>query len=409
MTRLAGILIGAACGAAVATPCDYSDAHNRVRAMLAGHPELDGASILIGDAEGTLHEAYFGAYGPETVVPVASASKWLSGTAIMTLIDSGAMDPDAPVRTVLPEFSLAATGLKATMTPRQMYAHISGLPGEESEADVFDPTITMAEAVAQIACCIPLDDQPGESFAYGGLSMHVTGRMAELISGKDFETFFADALAGPLGMTTVDFQGLGPTTNPRVSGGARSSLVDYARMLRMIVRGGELDGVRVLSPGSVTAMLDDQTEGLPRREPTPPGGEEFGYGFGGWVSRKDEAGRTTEFQSPGAFGFTPWVDTERGIYGIIMVEGTRRLILEDLDAIKAAMIAGYDACGPVCAADLAPVNANDGRVNFFDVSVFLQAFAGGLPLADFHPAGGNGTLNFFDVSGFLDAYAAGCP
>jgi hypothetical protein len=48
-------------------------------------------------------------------------------------------------------------------------------------------------------------------------------------------------------------------------------------------------------------------------------------------------------------------------------------------------------------------------VNFFDVSVFLQAFAGGLPLADFHPAGGDGTLNFFDVSGFLDAYAAGCP
>lgn len=409
MNKLVGLLIGAACGAAVAAPCDYSGAHNLVRAMLTGHPELAGASIMIGDAEGTLHEAYFGAYGAETVVPVASASKWLSGTAIMTLIDSGAMDPDAPVRTVLPEFSLADTGLKATMTPRQMYAHISGLPGEETEADVFEPTITMAEAVAQIACCIPLDDQPGESFAYGGLSMHVTGRMAEVISGKDFESFFAEALAVPLGMTTVDFQGLGPTTNPRVSGGARSSLGDYARMLRMIVRGGELDGVRVLSPESVAAMMDDRTEGLPRREPTPPGGEEFGYGFGGWVSRENEAGQTTEFQSPGAFGFTPWVDTERGIYGIILVQGTRRLILEDLDAIKAAMIAGFDACAPVCEADIAPVNANDGRINFFDVSAFLQAFAGSLPLADFYPAGGDGSLNFFDVSAFLDAYALGCP
>ena len=55
-----------------------------------------------------------------------------------------------------------------------------------------------------------------------------------------------------------------------------------------------------------------------------------------------------------------------------------------------------------CPADL----TNDGELNFFDVSAFLNAFAAGDPAADFT---GDGLFNFFDVSAFLNAFAAGCP
>ena len=56
----------------------------------------------------------------------------------------------------------------------------------------------------------------------------------------------------------------------------------------------------------------------------------------------------------------------------------------------------------VCLADL----NDDGTLNFFDVSAFLNAFGNGEMAADFN---GDGTLNFFDVSAFLSAFSAGCP
>lgn len=55
-----------------------------------------------------------------------------------------------------------------------------------------------------------------------------------------------------------------------------------------------------------------------------------------------------------------------------------------------------------CPADLAP----DGTLNFFDVQAFLQAFSGGLPVADFTH---DETLDFFDVQAFLNLYSGGCP
>lgn len=391
-------------------PCDYTDANNAVRSMLVAHPAMEGAALLVGDADGTLHEAYFGSYTADTVVPVASATKLLSGTAIMMLIDSGALDPDAPVRTYLPDdFSFANAGLKATMTVRQMFAHIAGLPGEDATSPILsNTTITLEEAARQIACCVALEDTPGDSFAYGGLSMQVGGRVAEVVSGEAWETFFTTSLSGPLGLTTIDYQGLGPTTNPRIAGGAQSNLRDYGRVLRLLVRGGEIDGVRLLSEQGVHEMMIDQTAGLPRRSPPPDGAQDWGYAFGGWVSRKDASGETTEFTSPGAFGFTPWVDVERGMYGIVMVHASRALLAEELDAIKLALQEDFDACSPRCPADLAPANASDGVLNFFDVSHFLSLYNAGDPGADFYPLGGDGRLDFFDVSAFLSDYNAGC-
>ncbi|PCI09638.1 hypothetical protein COB72_05760 [bacterium] len=55
-----------------------------------------------------------------------------------------------------------------------------------------------------------------------------------------------------------------------------------------------------------------------------------------------------------------------------------------------------------CPADI----NDDGSLNFFDVSAFLNAFAAADPLADFT---GDGQFNFFDVSAFLNAFSAGCP
>ena len=61
-----------------------------------------------------------------------------------------------------------------------------------------------------------------------------------------------------------------------------------------------------------------------------------------------------------------------------------------------------DSCDSACLPDL----NQDGELNFFDISAFLNGFNSQDPIADFD---GNGEYNFFDVSAFLNAFNAGCP
>ncbi len=384
--------------AAIAQPCNFSAADAAAADMVARRPLLPGAAILVGDRDGILHEAYFGSYNASTVVAIASATKLLSGVAIMTLVDDGLIGLDTPVSNYLTEFNPQDTGLKSTMTPRQMFAHISGLPGQEVESPILNnPFITLATASRQIACCVDLEVDPGTSFAYGGLSMHVTGRIAEVVSGQRWEPFFASSLSTPLGLTTIDYQGLGPTFNPRISGAARSNLRDYGTVLAMLLRRGEVNGVRILSESAVDSMITDVTEGLPRRGDGPGTDTGWGYGFGGWVSRKDDAGNTLEFTSPGAFGFTPWVDYERGIYAIIMVQSLNSVLSDDLDAIKLAIEASFDACN--CPADW----DGSGGVDGDDIAAFFADWQQGTADID-----GSGGTDGDDIAFFFTRWQAGC-
>lgn len=85
---------------------------------------------------------------------------------------------------------------------------------------------------------------------------------------------------------------------------------------------------------------------------------------------------------------TPLVDDQGNELGTLIVTGT------------ATLVATADA--PSCPADL----TNDGLLNFFDVSTFINAFSSNDPIADFDS---NGVINFFDVSDFIAAFTAGCP
>jgi len=101
-TKLLSVPLAAIATAANAGPCDFSDVVTRTQQLLqtAG---VDNAGIVIGTARGVLFERYFGGYDDTTVVPVASASKLLSGVRIMQLVDRGLVDLDAPVTTYLSE------------------------------------------------------------------------------------------------------------------------------------------------------------------------------------------------------------------------------------------------------------------------------------------------------------------
>ncbi|NCY15982.1 MAG: class A beta-lactamase-related serine hydrolase, partial [Actinobacteria bacterium] len=85
----------------------------------------------------------YGDYDPITVVPIASASKWLTSATMMTLVDEGRISLDDRVSMYLPEF----TGVSGTATIRQLLSHTSGI----AQADcIWSVGSTLADCVSRV-------------------------------------------------------------------------------------------------------------------------------------------------------------------------------------------------------------------------------------------------------------------
>jgi serine-type D-Ala-D-Ala carboxypeptidase/endopeptidase len=325
-------------GAPRAYACDFTGIDNAVELLMSQRPGIRGVSVLIVKGNQPLYERYFGTYTSDTVEPIASATKWLSAAVIMKLVEEGRIDLDAPVRQYLSQF----TGLKGTMTMRQMFSHTSGLPGQSQY--INDRSLTLEAAADLIAANTSLLAAPGVQFVYGGVSMQVGGRVAEVVTGEGWENLFQSRIAQPLGMTATDYQGLGATLNPQIGGGARSKLHDYARFVQMLKDGGTLEGQRVLSRRSVDQMLRDQTNGA--LLVSSPADNVTRYGFGTWREVLDTEGLLVEGTDAGAFGFYAWINFEQDYFGIFMVRNLLDNVRETVMAIRSLTYAEITGCMP---------------------------------------------------------------
>lgn len=293
-----------------------------------------GCALVVVKDERVIYRKGFGSHGPDRVIPIASASKWLAGALIMSLVDDGKLSLDDRVSRYLPEFA----DYKSDISIRHLFAHTSGLPPEAGCRN--NKRTTLERCVNEIAG-IKLRAAPGEEFFYGGVSMHVGGRIAEIVSGKSWNDLFVERIAAPLGMSHSDFFAYGPTSNPRPAGDARSSADEYARFLQMILQRGSFDSKRILSEASALELHEDQTgsariaytiyekraaldENLPLAR----------YGIGVWRERVDASGRLLEASSQGALGFSPWIDFERNLGGVLSVRSSFSQALPDYLAVK---------------------------------------------------------------------------
>jgi CubicO group peptidase (beta-lactamase class C family) len=291
---------------------DFSPLKEALRKTVEEAP-LDGACLLVLRDGEPIVDACFGAYSGTTVVAIASASKWLSAAAIMTLVDEGKLSLDDPVSKHLPNF----TGEPGRITVRQLLSHTSGLPSQAPS--IRNARITLEEAADQIAR-LELVARPGAEFRYGGVSMQVAGRVAEVVSGKTWAELFDERIARPCAMKNTRY-GRGVNLNPSIAGGASSTRDDYRNFLTMILNKGTFQGRRVLSEASIREMEHDQTRGAASKVATAVRLREgTKYGLGEWLDLMDQSGQGIEISSPGAFGFRPWVDRERGVIGVFVVE-----------------------------------------------------------------------------------------
>jgi CubicO group peptidase (beta-lactamase class C family) len=323
--------------------------------LLRKAPQHGGmALVLVKDGE-IIYDKGAARLTSDTVIPIASASKWLSGAVIMALVDEGVLSLDDTAS----DYLTTCTGEHGEMTVRQMFSHTSGLPGHYSSTGIpgsddilGNKKITLAESSDMIAE-VELLAGPGTQFYYGGLSMQVAGRIAEVASGKEWTHLFQEKIADPLEMTDTDYNGLGKTNNPRIAGSIQTSAHQYARFLDMLLHGGIYHGKRVLSQEAVDEMLKDQTGGVPivhspwqQYEDISPGIHEIRYGIGCWREVVDETGELKEASSQGAFGFSPWIDIDRNVAGVLAVKSRLTKVmpvyLEMKEIIRDALDAGQE-------------------------------------------------------------------
>lgn len=204
----------------------------------------------------------------------------------------------------------------------------------------------------------PLVMQPGSAWHYS-LATDVLGAIVERASGQPLDAYVANNIAGPLGLRSFAFRvpeaargrmvtalypdasgALRPMASPQVvpypfsggtwtadpnrafsntaypsgGAGATATIGDYARFARMLLNGGELDGVRILKPETVAEMTRPQTGGFPVDLRGP--GYDFGYGFS--VLTDSAAAKTK--QGMGTYGWG-------GIYGTgFFVDPTNRIV-----------------------------------------------------------------------------------
>lgn len=289
---------------------------------------LPGASLLVVQ-HGVLveQEAWLG-YDLDTVVPIASASKWLTAATIMTLVDDGLIELDAPISTYVPEL----TGTVGTITMRQLLSFTSGLVDDDRLACHEDASVTLYDCAVDVVRH-GVVHAPGEAFRYGSEHMLVAGAIAELVTGRSFQTLFRERIAEPLHMDHTWFTQVGDPNrpmdevdHPMPAGSAVSTLGDYARFVEMIAHDGMApDGRRILAADTIAEMQHDQIADARyafaarfRMEAKTP------YGLGEWLDEVDADGDAIVVSSDGAFGFRPWIDTRNDLFGVYLVDDRER-------------------------------------------------------------------------------------
>ncbi|HEU0051571.1 MAG TPA: serine hydrolase domain-containing protein [Longimicrobium sp.] len=305
------VLLEAACERSPTSAAGSCDARflplvERMDSLVAVR-RLPGAAIYLSRGDDVLCDRAVGGYGPDEVVPIASASKWLTAATLLNLVDEGRVELDAPVSARLPGFE----DDKAAITLRQLLSHTSGI--ERGDLCVTSRFTTLEECAAKIAQA-PLDYVPGREFRYAGASFTVAGRLAEVAAGKTWAELFDERIRRPLEMETTEWP---DTRNPTLSTAAWSSARDYAKLLRMIADGGSWRGRRILSPAAIAEMTRDEVGTIPMTR--TPRLDSRGYGLGMWRDEVGPGGRALRVSGVGASGFLPWIDFERDLVGVIVI------------------------------------------------------------------------------------------
>ena len=315
----------------------------------------------------------------DTIFRIASMTKPITSVAVMMLYEEGHFRLNEPVSKFIPAFKemrvLPPESDRDAMQPvpatRQitiwnLLTHTEGLTyhwnkrlgPQYADAGIthglLQDASTLDEKMKALAT-IPLLHQPGAEFEYG-LSIDLLGYLVEVVSGMSLNQFFSECIFKPLGMNdthffipeskrerlatvyertkdgpitrksqeptvdgsltySTDYPYSGPRTYFSGGGGLVSTAPDYARFAQMMLNGGELNGVRLLSRKTVALMTLNQLANMD---------VDFGFGLGFSVVRDEsdlnEVGSVGTFGWGGFFFTNFFIDPQERMIGIFMCQ-----------------------------------------------------------------------------------------
>ncbi|HWD05976.1 MAG TPA: serine hydrolase domain-containing protein [Amycolatopsis sp.] len=295
----------------------------------------------------------------DTIWRIFSMTKPITSVAAMTFVEEGRIDLTDPIAEWLPEFAAPRVYTKgsalrpvteAATEPIRLWhllTHTAGLTYGFHHTHPIDAIYRAAgyewgtPPGLDLAACsrawaeFPLVFQPGSEWNYS-VATDVLGRLVEVLADKPLDEVFAERVFGPLGMTDTGFWtkdtdrlaalyvpqprtqlavrndafgALGSSRPACFSGGGGlvSTAADYHRFTQMLLRGGALDGVRVLGPRTVDLMtsnhlpghVDLEAYGRPLFAEMPFDGFGFGLGF----SVLEDPVKAKTLSSPGEYAW----------------------------------------------------------------------------------------------------------
>ena len=339
----------------------------------------------------------------DAIFVIMSMTKPIVSAALMMLYEEGYFLLDDPISKYLPEFAekqvLVESGGGAKRVPaeraitfRHVLTHTAGVDVPrnllseltDEEREMAGRKATLEETLVARAP-LPLAFHPGDQWRYGSSTDYVA-LLVERISGQRLDQFLQERIFDPLGMVdthynvpdskidriaavysptgpnnTIELQAApGPDRPTAYFGGTfglSSTVGDYFRFSQMILNGGELNGVRLLSPTTVNQMITNHTGDLPIYI---KGADAYGFGLG--FSMVTDPAKSRQALTPGTFGWGGawgtvfWIDPTEELITIMMVQISsyrhlnirqdvanmaQQAIIESLHSGKQA-IRGYD-------------------------------------------------------------------
>ncbi len=341
---------------------------------------LPGWQIVVARHGNVVHHSTYGHRNIEEGLPVEDDTIWriysmtkpLTSVLALQLWEEGAFELNDPVHRYIPAFkdtkvwragsvnSPVLDPITEQLRLWQLFAHTSGLtygfmynhPVDELYRRAgFEwglPKDTDLAGMCDVLAGLPLLFQPGTEWNYS-MGLDVLGRVLEVVSGQPLDELMQTRLLEPLGMTESTWHvpeehhtrvarlyGANPATGKAMKldmmgdaalkppqaflggGGMQSTAGDYQRFVQMLANGGELDGVRVLSPRTVRYMASNHLPnnadltafGRPLFSETAFDGVGFGLGVSVTIDpvKGRVAGSPGEFAWGGAASTAFWVD-----------------------------------------------------------------------------------------------------
>jgi beta-lactamase class C len=283
------------------------------------------AALYVRQGEFTLSRGFGRSPAPDAVYLLASITKPMTATAVMTLVEGGAVSLTDRVDKFIPEFR---GGDRALVTVRHLLTHTSGLPDMLPEnTELRKRHAPLKDFVAGV-CKTPLLFKPGTQVRYQSMGILLAAEIVERVTHQPLRDYLKKEVFAPLGMEKTSL-GLG---GRRISdtvlcqvpehtdwdwnspywrdlgapwGGAHSTAPEVARFLDLFLK----PGGRVLRPETARQMVTNQTPGLN----TP-------WGIG-WMVKPGNFGKACSaatFGHYGATGTVAWADPKSGTECVLL-------------------------------------------------------------------------------------------